>query len=72
MKKVILISLLGSLAPLATSAQAAGEDYYGYMPMMGWSAGGGMMWGGWVTTILVWLLLAVAIIALLKWIDKIK
>ena len=72
MKKISLVSLLGLLAPFAASAHAADGDYYGYMPMMGWGVGSGMMWGGWVTTILVWTLLVVAIVALVKWMDKNK
>ena len=37
-----------------------------YLPLMGL----GVQWAGWVTTVLVWLLLAAAVIALLSWSDK--
>jgi hypothetical protein len=37
-----------------------------YLPLLGQGAA----WAGWITTALVWLLLAAAIIALLAWTDK--
>jgi hypothetical protein len=36
------------------------------LPLLGF----GSAWAGWITTVLVWLLLAAVIIALLAWTDK--
>jgi hypothetical protein len=36
------------------------------LPLLGMGA----MWAGWITTVLVWLVLAALIIALLSWSDK--
>ena len=68
-KYILALALLAG-APLFAYAHPEDYDNYYALPMMGWN--GNMHWGGWITMVLIWLFLLVAILAMLKWIDKNK
>lgn len=65
--------LSGSSTP-GVYGQAGG--YYGPAGMMGygfnsgWNMMGGYYWFGWITMLLVWILLLLSIVALVKWLRK--
>ena len=71
MKKYLMFAVLAlSTVPIPTLAAAEDEVWRGMMGGYGYPLS--MMWGGWITTILVWIVLILGIILLLQKINKKK